>query len=563
MINIVSQGLKESHSSQSRIFTTLIVALALTSIFILPFSNLDPIFIPKFAILCPTILYLVLNLSKTSLKNFSKIEAMILMSFLLMVSISTVVGPRPILDKVFGEYRRGNGLLFWLSILGVYLICRSFSNPRSNWLFFRAFWLVVGINSIYGLIQIHNLDPIPWTYRGEPIGFLGNSNFLTSFAAIGASSGLPFLFERQNKLFLRLSLLSLVLMSIYLSVSSGSIQGILVLTISLLACLLFLSIEGRLGSLKPKLVLSLSFLGLLAVAIMLPRIPKLYSSYSINQRIDYMLAGMRLIHESPLIGVGLDSFADFYPKYRSIDAAKRPGAAFTDSAHSVPIDLWISGGFFFFAVFMAFVVMILKSAFIKLKLTKKCSTFEFASFLVFLGFLVQAVISINHVVMGMWAFGAAGIIQAPSLVVNSGRQKNGRNSAMPTLSKQGKGQISSKVIRQAIAVSVSSLLFFVIFASLSKDSNLRFALQQDSPDEVLNVMEHWPKLKYHYVFASLVLTERERDDLAIVLARDAIKTYPGDIDLLNVITNNDFATFSEKLLAKSKLKLLDPKNFSE
>jgi O-antigen ligase len=76
---------------------------------------------------------------------------------------------------------------------------------------------------------------------------------------------------------------------------------------------------------------------------------------SITYRGDYWRAGIRMISEHPLFGVGFDSFGDYYFRYRDLTSATRRGPLiYTNSAHNYFIDFAANGGLFYLLLYLLF-----------------------------------------------------------------------------------------------------------------------------------------------------------------------------------------------------------------
>jgi O-antigen ligase len=550
---------KNSSSANSWPLYFWLFSMLVTSLFVLPFSLLDPIILPKLMILTPCVFLILSKMNTLKFSSIPRIELIIYFLFLVAIFVSTIVGSRPTLDKIFGEYRRGNGAFFWICILGVYLIGRSFNREKHSMKFLKFFWTSTLVNGLYGLLQSYGWDPIPWTSGREEIGFLGNSNFLTSFVAMGASSGIPFVVDPKSNSKLRLSLLFLLTLSAYLSLLAESLQGILVVLVSV-AFFIGIKLKSRNISRILQGILALATISALAgFALISPKLTFLYSSYSVTQRLDYMRTGVRVIQEFPITGIGLDSFADFYPQYRGIEAANRVNAALTDSAHSVPIDVWLSGGILLFASFIGLILLVFVRIYKKVSSEVAMKTSEISLMLIFIGYVVQAMISINHLVIAMWAFAAAGLSQNVSDQIEiSNVSISRKNRELSQLVKDKAPKKMKRTVQITISAALCLFVSTTMAVAVAKDAQLRRVLESNRPEQVLTKVDGWPRLKYHFVMPALVLMNSGREDLAIVLARRTLEVYPTDVDSLQLLIRSSLSSRQEKLWAKERMKVVSP-----
>ena len=196
--------------------------------------------------------------------------------------------------------------------------------------------------STYCVIQIAKLDPISWSAY-FPFGTLGNVNFLSGFMGVGLVT--VFVFATSNLLDsrLRFGLVGLFFIGLFVLYESDSTQGIVALVVGIASFMLVKSWFVN----KPIFMISLFLFASGLVALVLGLFDKgplraLIYQFTVLYRADYMHAGIGMLLNKPLTGVGIDSYDDWYRAERGIISAMRTSLNRTaNSAHNISIDIAI------------------------------------------------------------------------------------------------------------------------------------------------------------------------------------------------------------------------------
>ena len=115
---------------------------------------------------------------------------------------------------------------------------------------------------------------------------------------------------------------------------------------------------------KKRIFFNLTFLSffLLVILVILGMLNKgpighlIYKS-SIEARYYYWQAAIRMFSSNWLSGVGLDSFGDYYPEFRTKEAVLWNSQP-TNSAHNIFLDYAANGGIFWFGLNFILLVLI-------------------------------------------------------------------------------------------------------------------------------------------------------------------------------------------------------------
>ena len=393
-----------------------------TSIFatciILPFSNYDPISLPKLAVISVgafSSLFLLI-LYRNSFKVSHRPLIIVVSMFIIWMIVVLLFSNAPLTQQIWGMFGRNTGLVAYLSLVLILLAScisssENFDFPR------RLVTSVIGVSILetaYCLIQIQKRDPIAWSEM-QPFGTLGNVNFLSAFLGLSTVLILNVVISNSINSKIRISLLALLLLQLYVIYYTGSIQGLMMFGIGSFVSLLF----RFLASAKAKLILTSLVLPYLAVGALSllalfnkgPLASFIFQP-SITFRWDYMHAGVEMTQKSPLLGVGLDSYGDWYRELRGELSTLRTGPdRITNSAHNIFLDISSTGGLPFFLLYMIFVVWALLGCYKLLKRARfSFNPWHAAIVAGWISYQVQALISINQLGVGIWAWVLTGTL---------------------------------------------------------------------------------------------------------------------------------------------------------
>jgi len=141
-----------------------------------------------------------------------------------------------------------------------------------------------------------------------------------------------------------------------------------------------------------------------------PLAPFVFGDTLIFRR-DYWLAGIKMTVEHPLMGIGLDSYGDWYRRSRSLEATLRRGPEITtNAAHNVFLDLSSNGGIVLLIPYLALIYLTLVSIKRILKFGQNSNYLILGVISAWFAFQAQALISINQIGLAIWGWIMMGII---------------------------------------------------------------------------------------------------------------------------------------------------------
>lgn len=334
-------------------------------------------------------------------------------TFVIAMFVSTVLSD-PFIVALIGDTQRRNGFLAYLSLSVISLYAAKSIN-RSNVLRVYKTAILTGlILSTYGLIQISGNDFIAWNNPyNSMISTLGNPNFASAMLAILASLSLYSLFLKQIYIYFKFISCIVIIGALFAIIESDSRQGLLALFFSIM---FYTAIFAYIKNKKIGLILIVfSLIGTIcAIMGMLQRGPFQATLYkdSVSVRGYYWRAGIEMLREYPLTGVGIDRYGAYFKEFREVGYPLKYGFDITSSnAHNTFIQLFATSGFFVGMAYFSLVLFIFIVGFRELKNgdleDKKIMLGLISSWLAFQS---QSLISIDNLGISVWGWLLGGSI---------------------------------------------------------------------------------------------------------------------------------------------------------
>ena len=401
---------------------------------------------PKLVAVVTGTLILVL-IYPANLKITSKI---VIIPWLMVASygIIQLINSNDLNSFLLGTYMRNGGYITLICLATVSTIVSNLQISKVKE--FKNIFLI----SIYGLIiyaLLEFFDLLPYktilNYEGALTLTLTNPNFTSAYLGITVS-GLFILLISRGKNFFQHILLLLVVS--YFLFRTQSLQGFLIVFVTFVIYLIY---ERTKFFLLIKKFKKSTFLIVLGVSFSLvgnlSNISQwLTTNGSVKQRLSYWGLAIDIWRDHFLTGVGLDNLRNFTTTYRSLGLVKQEGM-FTapDRSHNVVLDHFVNGGLFTGLLWLIFVVLVSRLALKNIILAKHLQTSSNLLFVsvCWFGYLVQSLISVDHLALTVLGFISAGFIVAFSREAEKQQNLN---------------LIASKKVRKAI-LGFASILFLI------------------------------------------------------------------------------------------------------
>lgn len=553
-----------THVSRILVYVGPLVTLTIT-----PWMSYDPVNIPKMTVLaiCAVI---VLALLVMNLRDFAESDyrSVVLLSGFFGLDLLVVLfsNASPFEGHFFGTFGRNTGFLTYFSLL-ILFVTSAFSFRFKSTK--KLLWAFVGtgvVSSVYGLLQSLGWDPYTWANQYSPVfGFLGNPDFQSSLLGMCGVVVVALLLGREAQLKVRALLSIFLVLLLYVILKTKAQQGFLVLVAgSAVVLYIFLLKNQKMKWLRIPYIAVAAVATVLAVAGTLNKGPlgHLLFKASVTFRGDYWHAGWKMTVQHPLVGVGLDSYGDWYRASRSTAAALRRGPDMvSNAAHNVLLDFSSNGGFPLLIFYVLIVGLVLFSAVRFIRRSKDFDAVHAGLFGAWIAYQAQSIISLNQLGIAVWGWILSGALVAYEI---GSRRTNQSSEDSKTKGKVGKDR-KTKVESSSPVTSVVIFIGFVLGLAVGlppflADAKFRTSLSSGSASVLQQAATQWPIDDYRLVQSTQIMRNSKLDKLALALAETATRRNPRSFDAWREISLNADSTPNEKSEAFRQMKILDPHN---
>ena len=530
-----------------------VITIASSAVCITPYWNLEPIHLPRLflasLLAAASVSILIFQNSKLSIGELKSSRNLHLVGILCVIAIvmfSTLIfNDVDIQRQVFGGQGRLNGLLanLFLILIFIAIAISPFNIKTRLWDF--TFMFGGGFNLIYGYLQVYGLDPVNWQNPyGPVVGTMGNPNFMSSLLAFfGIYLLTVIIFRSEIGIPTRLIYLGLLLAVVNLIRETGSIQGYFVLLSALfITAAVKLRMEKNYKLLIGTLLI-VPFISILLAVGLTGRglLGEVLFQSTLKVRTYYWQAALQMIYERPLFGFGFDSYGDWYRSFRSREAATVHGPNLvTDSAHNILLDYGAFGGLPLLVSYLMLFIFVTFKAVKKLREDQPSWIFIFF-FTGWIGYLLQAMISIQHLALSMW-----------------GMVFGGGLYALSTIKVPREIRVIPLKYRRLLSLLILFLFSFAAFLPFKKDHDFREALASNNGSNIIKVARELPSNDFYLTLASEILYRNGFTDLGRSLSRDALKINPRNYAALTLLLNDPGLNQNEQSRYKEARLLVDP-----
>lgn len=540
------------------------VALIATLI-VTPAIVVDPLNLPKLLVITLGSLMslgIIAREFKTAFRSNLRFPILLTTIFILDLGLVFFLAGTNSSQEFYGTFGRSTGFIAYFSLAGL-LIAGLFA--ASDYAFKHLTWFLISAGAfsiLYGLIQFMGHDPVRWANIFSPvIGFLGNTNFQSSFIGFTAIAAFAIIIQEKS-IPVRLGLAAFFALAIFVIYLTESKQGFVVLLGGIgIVLLMFINVSKFKRFTLPLLTFGLIgvICGVIGVFNKGPLAPVLYEE-SVTYRGDYWRAAWKMSVENPLFGVGLDSYGDWYRRARTIEATIRRGPEIvSNAAHNVFLDFSSNGGFPLLLIYIVMVFIVLRAGIRVIRRSSQYSPYFSALFSVWCAYQVQSLISINQLGIAVWAWVISGLI--------IGWEICGRIDKVESNKNQNKKRIfPDKTNRQIMPVTSLSIFaglligLLVVLPPWLASAKLKSALDSGSFALLANSAKSFPQDGYQGVQVAYVFYQNKLDEQALPILLDVTKKYPDIFDAWRLLSRLSTATPAQIGEAEAQMKRLDPYN---
>lgn len=526
-----------------------------------PWGNFDPISVVKLAAIS-TMAFLILFLILSNMKIAADASRALKLSsglFFLFLVTSFLFSGAPMDQQFWGVFGRNTGLLAYVS-LGIILFATAIMRDSHFFSLLVNALLFTGIPmTLYCLVQISGNDPIGWS-SFEAFGTLGNINFLSAFLGLVCVAAFAFVVDKKTKVAKRVLLLALLVTDLYIVQSTGSIQGVFVFGVGVVVILFLRLKTDKLINVRQAvfslLVIAAAIPTLAGLANKGPLASVLFQNSTVL-RTDYWHAGLEMTQNRPLFGVGMDSYGDWYREARGEISTLRGSPDRTaNTAHNIFLDLSSNGGIPLLLAYLALLVLALKSSVKSYKRTEGSFDPVFAAMLAaWVGYQVQALVSINQLGVGIWGWLFTGALI-------------GYGELMSSSDGNSKRSLQRKAMKTKLLPAFSALMgftgiclgFLLVWFPLNADSRYFSASKSGDWARITSSVDSLGSTAWHLARTAETAYQNQAFDQSLEQAEKLIDRYPRDFGGWRFILYLPNSSPEAKAQAFSKLHDLDPFN---
>jgi O-antigen ligase/Flp pilus assembly protein TadD len=269
--------------------------------------------------------------------------------------------------SVVGRSGRHTGLAMYLAYLAVMLVAARTHREASPIRLIAAL-LIAAVPVVgYGALQVVGIEPFDWRLiEGGPPVFatFGNANFFSAWLGIVAPMALAGALLARWGRWVRAGCGVMAAAALVVAYFSDSLQGVAAGGAGVgVVTLVALFTHERARRWRWYGVGAVGVLGAGVVGLVAARLGPFAAvadqlTTSLETRLGKWETALRMAGDHPLVGLGLNDFADYFHAYRPQWLATEDGLErTTDTPHNVPLDMLTSGGVLLLAAYVVLVVV--------------------------------------------------------------------------------------------------------------------------------------------------------------------------------------------------------------
>jgi len=262
---------------------------------------------------------------------------------------------------LWGQFGRANGIVVRVALFCLMLIYFNFGTNRSMNRFFKSITFVLIFEIIYGLFQLLGKDFFEWN---NPYGNIfvttGNPNFAAALLAILSILNLCNAWFGRT-LISKLGYLTVSILGTGIAYKTASLQGPLLIFLALFLLMMIAMLRSRIkATFKFLGVSAFIVFGAFITAGVVGKGPlnNLLFQETLNVRLHYWRVAIRIIHDHPLVGVGIDSYGDYFRVYREAAFVQKYGVGLiSNNAHNALLQWGAEVGILGLAIYGALILV--------------------------------------------------------------------------------------------------------------------------------------------------------------------------------------------------------------
>lgn len=399
------------------------------------------------------------------------VASLLAIAVLLAMAIASVVVGNPI-ESFFGEYGRGGGWLVYAVGVVLMLLLQAELDVRRARIVATVLAGSAGAVVLYALVQVAGFEPLGAPSEGAVLSTLGQVNFVAGFSGMA----LPLLswlaLDDRRPTQWRLAAAVGGIGTLVMAVEAVSFQAVLSLGVGAGVLLSVVALERW-----PRRAVLLAATGLVVVgaAFGIAARDRVESEVraGLDERVLMWEAGLDMAEAAPILGHGLNGYADEFGRYRSAVHASRFGPfQLADAPHNVPLSMLVSGGGVLLVLYLAFVTAVGLALVRGLRRTSGEQRLLLAAVgAAWAAYQAQSLVSIDVPTFIVWHFVTAGMVLA---LANAGEVRVLAVSAV--VRSVGRGRFAPTVAGRALQIFTAVIILVgLVFIGRAMIADAAFA----------------------------------------------------------------------------------------
>jgi len=533
----------------------------LTTLAVSPYSAFDPINVVKLFFVSVAGFWSFSYLL-TEISGFKKLltlhRTLLALGGLLVIFLFAALSKGlPLGQSIYGVYGRNTGLLAHFCLLMILLAASFVDSEKTLSLIFRTLLFTGVLVGAYSIIQVLGVDPIEWTTKYSPIiSTLGNPNFSSAFLGISASAGIVLLVSQKSIVY-RIFIGLLLGIGFYLTLVMESWQGTVIFVVACFIALIF-QIQRKFGN--KLLTRSTVFIGLLGSTLgflgMMGMGPlgSILEKTTLAIRIEYWRTAISALRGNLLFGVGIEGFGDLFRIHRdekSLEVINE--SVWTNSAHNVYLDFALSFGLIALLLFLAIKMIVLTVAVRCLKASQYRFDAYMGLFLAWVSYEIQAMVSINHLGIGIWGWFFTGLIFGGAAISKDLQEKHSTKARTPLSRSNSVSDVKPLLWFTGAVVGV-----LVVLPAYLADTRFFSAVKSEKAEAIVVAAKKFPSDSFRITYVIDLLDQFNLDNPAAALVEYGVTEFPNNYTLHLFRTKLPATSPESKALSRQILAQLNP-----
>ena len=550
---------------QRTLTRVLALGAAGVSIFLITGNVTDPVNAPKLFLLgglAGAALSLLAYLVSKKKYRATGLETVVL-GFILWSFIAVIASDSPVTQGIYGVYGRNTGFLAYLFLGVIAIAVTQIFNPDHFKLVLKGFLLALAVNLAYGLWVLLFGDFLGWQNNyGALLGTFGNPNFISSFLGMGFSLVFALCIKSSVKSRITLSL-ALPLIAWQLR-AADSLQGIVVAALGVGIVIYFWlrnKTQSEPWSIAYLITGAISAAVAVAGALGSGPLKNALAQPTVALREQYWSAAITMAKSHPLLGVGMDSYGDWYRRARGAQALITPGPnTVTNVAHNVFLDIFAFGGYPLLILYVLITALGASSIIRAVKRNRNYDPVLVGITVLWVGYQAQSIISINQIGLAVWGWLINGLAIAYQTATNGNSLGKTSSGTAPKNNAQKKQETFSPQLIAGLGAVAGLLLAVPPLSADAKWREVQLSQQIEKVEPALRGDYMTPTNSYRLAEAVQLLENSKLPDYAIIYARKGVEFNSDYFEAWRMLYFATKSTPDEKAVAKSNMVRLDPLN---